>query len=185
MAAIPEHYQDDRMVALVRDPSNIFVYWDLENGGRRKLVEQLGREAVEKGKWVLRLTNLDNGAVGESPIGIEARNWYCGVKPGCRYQAEIGLVDAGGQFYRALSSGPVKMPPLSYSHLYDKQWMILEEDYLKLLALGWQGFVGSSSSSGFLPASTAETAWITVVPESEATQSAPTSPGVPEYKGRK
>jgi len=181
---LPAHYRDDRMVALVRDPSNLFIYWDLEDGGRANLAARLGQEALERGQWTLRIVNLDTGAVSDIAIHLEARNWYASVMPGCTYEVSIGLVETDGEFHRLLGQGPVRTPPLSYSHLYDKQWMILEEDYLRLLALGWTGFLGSSATSGGWSAET-EAPWVTVVQESEPTDGAPTSPGVPQYKGRK
>ncbi len=184
MTEIPEHYGDDRLVALVRDPSNIFVYWDLENGGRAALETELGAEEVSHGRWMLRVTNLDTSAISDIAIQLDARNWYASVIPGCSYDVALGFVDRTGTFHKLLSQGPVRMPPLSYSHIYDKQWMILEEDYLRLLALGWSGFIGSSATSNTSPG-TSEAAWVTVVHESQPTESTPTSPGVPVYKGRK
>ncbi len=184
MAELPEHYGDDRMVALVRDPSNLFIYWDLEDGARRALEGELGAEALDRSAWVLRIVNLDTGGSRDIPIDLGARNWYVAVEAGCAYEVSLGLVDPDGAFHRVLAQGPVRTPPLSYSRFFDTQWMIPEEEYLKLLALGWTGFLGSSATSGFLPRET-DTPRTAEAGPPESDEPAPTSPGVPEYRGRR
>lgn len=170
------------MVALARDPTTIFVYWVPDEEKTAALRAAMG-ERAEEAQWILRLTQLELGAVSDVPVEFEARNWYVGVMAGSTYETELGLLDAAGDFYRLCAFGPVRMPPLSYSHLYDKQWMIREEDFLRLLSLAGSGPVGSSAFlADVVPVE--EVGWAAEAETPPETAPSPTSPGVPDYRGR-
>jgi hypothetical protein len=174
----------NRMTAMLRDPSTIFVYWNLGGEARDFLRKKVGEEAYRAALWMLRLTNLDTGRAQDVGVDPDAGNWYLKVDPDAMYETEIGL-KSGSQFFRALSAAPVRVPPESYSAVYDRDWMVLEEDYKRLMQLGWDGFAGSSLASFALDREEQE-AWVTAVRETESEDSEkPTSPGVPDYQGRK
>ncbi|MCX7935352.1 MAG: DUF4912 domain-containing protein [Planctomycetota bacterium] len=158
----------NRLVALVRDPSTFFIYWE---------VAPSSLPAAEK--WLLRLTNLATGATSEIAIQLDTGNWYVSALPGHVYEIELGWRNAQGEYRRFLAAGQRRLPPSTYSQLYDRQWLILEEDFITLLRLCWFGFGGSSE---LLPARPAPVA--TVVAPHE-TEPQPSSPGVPQYTGRR
>jgi len=158
----------NRLVAMVRDPSTFFIYWEVEPS-------TLPAAAA----WLLRLTDLSTAAVVEIEVQVESGNWYVSALPGRSYEIELGWRDDKGEYRRLLTAGQRRLPPQSFSHLYDRQWMILEEDFIKLLQLCWFGFSGSSElllSRASL--ATAEQAENEVAPQ-------PSSPGVPKYTGRR
>ena len=65
--AVPDTYGDDRLVAFVRDPHWIFVYWELDGEGLARLRDLLGADACEHAQWVLR---LDDGSRGVTEISL-------------------------------------------------------------------------------------------------------------------
>ncbi|MBN2711665.1 MAG: DUF4912 domain-containing protein [Planctomycetes bacterium] len=181
--ALPDDYGSDRFVALVRDPSTVFAYWNISKKLRMDLALRVGKVTLAKSEWVMRFTNLGTGAVSDTIIDPDACNWYVSVLSDCAYESELGVLLPSGRYQRVIAGNRVEVPPSTYSHLYDKQWMILKEDYLRLLALGWAGFIGSSFTVA--DDSGNEATWVTVLHEGEKDGAGPTSPGVPAYKGRK
>lgn len=184
MSELPEHYNQDRFAAIARDPSTVFVYWDLAGDAMSSLESRLSEDDLAASAWTIRLTDLDTGATSTIEIEPEARNWYLDVMPGRTYVVELGVIDPGKTFHRVFPATRLRTPDPSYSQEFDKQWMILEEDYLQLLALGWAGFLGSSNGL-HLPAEKEEPAFVTIQPEEDDGEAAPTSPGVPSYTERK
>jgi hypothetical protein len=144
MDGLPPHYQDDRLLALVRDPRTIFVYWELEGPASARARERLPEAERDEADWALRLTCLDTGATEVIGIDPSARNWYVGAEAGSTYEVELGLRHPASGFHRVLRCGPVRMPPEQYSSLYDRDWMVEEEEFLEILALAGAGPAGSS-----------------------------------------
>ncbi len=185
MSTLPEHYGDDRLVTLLRDPTTIFVYWELEGGARATLRDQLGEPATRQAFWILRVKSVETGAVADTSIDVDARNWYLSVLPDNTYEVQLGLKTATGEFHPALALVTAHTPPLSYSQLADRQWPILEEDYRRLLSLGWTGQTLGSSGVFAFSSQAEEAPWVTVEPDAPAEPSAPTSPGAPAYRERR
>jgi hypothetical protein len=77
------------------------------------------------------------------------------------------------------------MPPEQYSSLYDRDWMVEEEEFLEILALAGAGPAGSS---GLLLRKLLnreeDLAFATVTQEPSPSGNPGTSPGAPEYTRR-
>ncbi len=185
MDGLPPHYQDDRLLALVRDPKTIFVYWELQGPSSAKARERLPEPERDEADWALRLTCLDTGATELIGIDPDARNWYVGADSGCTYEVELGLRHPGSGFHRVLRCGPVRMPPEHYSPLYDRDWMVEEEEFLQILALAGAGPAGSSGQMlrALLP-SEQDLAFATITQTPTSDEAPGTSPGAPEYTRR-
>lgn len=135
-----------RLVALVRDPTTLFLYWEIGEEGYQSLAKKLGLPKVPHSSWRLLVEDLDYDHRWEHPISIEARNWYLSVSPDRRYILSLGARDALGHFHTLVSTSPLHTPSLSYSRSSDAAWPIPEDLFLRLLALGFFGFLGGSGS---------------------------------------
>jgi hypothetical protein len=132
---LPRHYGRDILVAMVRDPNWIFAYWELEGPSRQRIADEAGRDALTRGQWVLRIHNADADAPEDHPVILEAGNWYLRVPDDATLVLEIGLQTPDGEFIGVLKSNRVSTPRLGYSDEVDEEWMIVEEDFRKLLEL--------------------------------------------------
>ncbi|MHC4712068.1 MAG: DUF4912 domain-containing protein [Planctomycetota bacterium] len=127
---LPHEYGQDRITVMVRDPNWLYVYWDLSGGARDRLAS-----VAAGGAWVLRVHNLDEGTHEDIPVLLDGGNWYLPVASDTEYQIDIGVIDSEGNFHLAASSRRVKTPPMGISDLVDEQWMILEDEFRRLMDL--------------------------------------------------
>lgn len=110
---LPFGYGDGRLVALVRDPVTIFVYWDLSTQQVEQAFAGLG-----PARAVLRLWNARHGGgelVRETDVQLETRGWYLRDLPsGSELRVELWAVGERGA--RLLRAGrPVRLPPAAPS----------------------------------------------------------------------
>ncbi|MDH5541814.1 MAG: DUF4912 domain-containing protein [Nitrospinota bacterium] len=150
---LPDRYQDNRIVLLVRDPFWLYTFWDINP-------DEPGRIASEKGvdlryaRTVLRVYDVTNiiftGGNAHSFYDIDVGSingtWYLNVKhDDCSYLVEIGLLDPQGYFYPMARSNGVTTPRASASSRMDEQWMIADEEFWRIYGLsGGFSTVGSS-----------------------------------------
>jgi hypothetical protein len=141
---LPWQYGQDKVFAMVRDPNWLYVYWDLSGGAR----ERVSRKAPS-GVWVLRVHNLSAGTFDDVPILIEGGNWYLPVAADTEYRVDIGIVGPDGAFHLAASSRRIKTPRMGISELVDEEWLILEDEFQRLMEMS-DGFALRFSGSRFL-----------------------------------
>jgi len=96
------------MVLLARDPTWLYVYWDLTAEQHRKVWKE--------SNVVLRIVELRDGhflrEVKQISLTHGARSWYFQIDLTHRvYQAELGVIDAQGKFQCVVASNPSTMPP--------------------------------------------------------------------------
>lgn len=119
---IPETYGVDRLVLLPRDPYWLYVYWEVTpalDGHFRALYG----DAWDVGRTVLRLTDLETGAISDTELTFFTDNWYLNVAGADRtYRAELGRILPGGQFAAMVSSNTVRTPRDSVSSVIDPRW---------------------------------------------------------------
>jgi len=123
LGELPQGYADGRLVSLVRDPTTLFVYWDL---GQQQIEQAFG--GLDASRAVLRLWNARSSAaelVREADISLDARGWYLRDLPGgVEVRVELWAVgDRGSRMLRA--ARPVRLPPAAPSD-------VLEELYVNL-----------------------------------------------------
>ncbi|WP_041313663.1 DUF4912 domain-containing protein [Heliomicrobium modesticaldum] len=113
VTSLPERYGEDYIGVLVRDPYHIFIYWELTENMRKRVLHNWG--LGEDTPCRLRIEREDGGRwetvyVAELPPGAES--WYVnGVTPGEVYRAQIGLNASEGQFVVILASAAIHLPP--------------------------------------------------------------------------
>ncbi len=153
-----ERYGDNRIVALVRDPFTLHVYWELTGEAVESARASLGVDWSEV-SWVLRVYEVtgvefsgDNArAIFEYPIDPAIGGRYVDVEsPDAEYVAAIGLRDKGGRFSPLVFSNRVRTPRLAPSENADVEWAAPDELFQELYGLSvGEGFDGSSGSGGF------------------------------------
>ncbi len=143
---IPETYNETKMVALVRDPEWVFVYWDISSDTREKLNIPKGRHHKDFAIRVFDITGVNddvNSAHSWYDVGINdyAISWYIKTpEPGRSYIFEIGVYSDEGIFQTIARSNAIKMPPVGISAHHDtsdsEEWMnITEENFMELIRL--------------------------------------------------
>lgn len=107
-AAVPAHYGDDRLLLLARDPTCLFVDWDLAPGRRRmdlhaivRVYDASGIEFEQEEKVWHRDVEVTSDA-GSAYVHVE--------RPATRYVAEIGLLRDDGAFFVLTRSNVVWTP---------------------------------------------------------------------------
>ncbi|MBS2024588.1 MAG: DUF4912 domain-containing protein [Deltaproteobacteria bacterium] len=105
LGELPSGYGDGRLVALVRDPSTLFVYWDLSQHQLEQSFLGLGQARA-----ILKLLSLRGELVREQEIQLEARGWYIRQLPqAAELKIELwALGEKGARLLRA--SRPLRLP---------------------------------------------------------------------------
>lgn len=108
--ALPYRYGEDVVVALVRDPWWIFVYWELDAATREGARERAGQGAT----FVLRVleSGEDGALLEEVPVPeITCGDWYVQVHaPRLSVRAVMGYLAIDGTFHSVFASADTPMP---------------------------------------------------------------------------
>jgi uncharacterized protein len=152
---LPDTYGDTLIVLLPRDPQWIFAYWEISDGTKEDLKKKYGGNIFQKSKPAIRVydvTNVNfNGNNANRSFDIfvtpEAKNWYIYVgMPKRNYCADLGLLVDDGVFITLARSNVVATPAGGISDIYDEQWMLVKEDFEKLMKLSGIDKIGASSA---------------------------------------
>ncbi|MFL5421590.1 MAG: DUF4912 domain-containing protein [Myxococcales bacterium] len=121
LGELPWFYGDGRLVCLVRDPTTIYVYWDLSQQQIEQAFGGLGSARAS-----LRIFNASRGdMVRTVEVHLEARGWYVRELPSA-LELRVELWAEGEKGARLLRAArPVRLPPAQPSD-------ILEEFYATL-----------------------------------------------------
>lgn len=152
---LPSGYGKDRIVAMVRDPWWVVVYWEITPQRDNAVRVEMQSRGKNFDKTVLRIyditgvSNFDGtnaNSYFDIPLKDLARNWYVDVSaPNRRWCVEIGFVSREGDFYTLARSNIVKTPRFGMSDILDEAWMLSEEDYWWLFGVSGGFGVGKSS----------------------------------------
>ena len=111
-AELPEHYNETRIVLLVRDPAWAFAYWEIGSG----TFEDLGEDEDEALDLVLRVSGSEDPALErpdqfDIPVQATDRNWYITLpKPETYYRIDLIARDGDSETVLA-SSNTILVPP--------------------------------------------------------------------------
>ncbi|PKM92968.1 MAG: hypothetical protein CVU80_00595 [Elusimicrobia bacterium HGW-Elusimicrobia-4] len=152
---IPARYNEDILVILPRDPHWIFAYWDISDKTSSRLKKKYGRDILEKSNFVLRVHDITgfkkfpgnkSRKFKEMSVNFNARNWYINVEDSSRtYCIQLGIKTKDGKFIPILLSNTIILPSGRISDTPGEQWMLVYEDYEKLLKLSGIDKVGVGS----------------------------------------
>jgi len=121
LGELPWTYGDGRLVALIRDPQTIYVYWDLSQQQIEQAFGGLGTARASLKVWNVRGSDL----LREVEVHLESRGWYLRELPSAlELRVELwALGDRGARMLRA--ARPVKLPPAQPSDVLDEVYATL------------------------------------------------------------
>ncbi len=128
---LPEHYSEDKLVAMVRDPYCIFLYWDLEGtrGYEARSFSKL--EGRPEDNWALKVISPSDQTNYFVPVQHWVRNWYIQVTPAKRYYFELGYFESNGDFTVVITSREVETPRACPSDDISQAWAHFFKDFLR------------------------------------------------------
>lgn len=106
---LPPGYGVDEAVALVKDPYQLYVYWEFGGPGEAALAARIGPRFAAT-RRALRVHDLDAGALHQWWVDERHDHWWVEAQPGHRYVAEIGRAGPGGTWYPLARSPEVTTP---------------------------------------------------------------------------
>lgn len=118
---------------MVRDPSWLFVYWNIPETLLKKLSEEAGCDVSQK-TWIMRLMRLENASVHDIAISVEADNWYVPVEPISTYESSIGYFNDDSEYIRVIRGNKVSTPKMGVSRIVDPDWKVPEDIFYKLIS---------------------------------------------------
>lgn len=150
---LPDSYGITRLQALPRDPYWAFVYWEISETTRNRLLNEEGEWVFDTTMPILKVIGETQEVVQEVPVLLDARSWYICLPPSGRYAFDLGLKHQDGRFLSLMQSNWILLPPAEPSHLTgDEEWAIIEEKYEQLLKIsGGMEMAGRGGSAEAVP----------------------------------
>ena len=148
---LPGGYNEDKIVAQVRDPWWIHTYWEVRHDTVERIKSRLGGH-FNGAKAILRVydisfINFDGTNAHhyfDIEISFEAKSWYVDIgEAGRSWCIDIGFRLADGNFILIARSNAVTTPLDGPSWLTDEEWMIPDDKFARLYGMGF-GFGPSS-----------------------------------------
>lgn len=127
---LPAGYGKDRIVAMVRDPYWLHMYWELSHPSIQRAEAALGQD-WHTARPILRVvdvsaadtTSTSEAIVKDIDIHGGCQNWYVEVpQPPRSYRVDIGYVSRRGQFFVLARSNVVTTPKAGASDTLDENW---------------------------------------------------------------
>ena len=158
-SCLPDHYAENKLVLLVRDPWWLFAYWEVTPEREAAVMDQIIRQGFSREKTILRVYDLTAAAGSfQNFFDIEVQstngNWRIDAgSPDHEWVAELGIKTRDGRFFMLVRSNAVRTPPFGISEVIDQEWILPDGIYQKLLGMtgsfDWAGASGRIFSSGF------------------------------------
>ncbi|MFO0945290.1 MAG: DUF4912 domain-containing protein [Planctomycetota bacterium] len=133
----------DRIVAMVRDPFWLHIYWELTQAALQRTEAALGQDWYAA-KPILRLldvsaedtTSSSELAVRDVEIHGGVNNWYIDVpNPPRSFRVDIGYLTSRGRFFVLARSNVVTTPKPGASDHIDTHWQGVQEDSDRIYAM--------------------------------------------------
>ena len=147
---LPSEYGEDRIMLMARDPYMAYSYWEATPGRIEKEKAWFGWDS----KLCVRIYDVTGvgsfdgtNASGyfDQEVYERVGNWYFDLgRPTHSFCADIGLLSPGGRFLTLARSNYITMPRDGVSDVLDEEWMLVDEEFMKLY--GVPGKVGGLSS---------------------------------------
>ncbi|MCC2686304.1 MAG: hypothetical protein K0R75_3203 [Paenibacillaceae bacterium] len=116
-STLPETYDRDTLHMIARDPSTLYLYWELSAGKKRMAESHFERQWDELPKRIrlydatrVQFNGTNARKIWEWPIARGAFCYFHHADPARRYVADLGVAGAGGQFLPMVRSNPVETP---------------------------------------------------------------------------
>jgi hypothetical protein len=141
---LPHEYGGERMAILARDPFMAFSYWELPQARLEKEKAWFGWDS----KLCVRIYDVTgiqfNGtnaaAYYDQEVYERVGSWYFDLgRPNRSFCADLGLMAPDGRFLTIIRSSTVTMPRDGVSDVLDEEWMLVEEESMKLYGIPGMG----------------------------------------------
>ena len=131
---LPQSYNKDKLVLMVRDPFWGFAYWEVSDNTRNN-------NGLNDKNLVLRMYDITVSGNANSPdsyfdiqLNHEAGNWYIKFPaPNHSFIADYGYIGQDGNFVTILRSNAVTTPREDVSDQVDEEWMMTDDQFKKIL----------------------------------------------------
>ncbi|MGD8401633.1 MAG: DUF4912 domain-containing protein [Bacillota bacterium] len=149
---IPPHYNDTRMILMVRDPYWLYTYWNVNENTKSQIAA--GGRNFDQLQLILRVydvtdLNFDGSSSNyyfDINLNHYTNNWYINVTQSNRsFCVDLGYIAESGHFVTIVRSNIVTTPRDRVSDVIDEEWMIIEEDFRKIYRLASGAGLGASS----------------------------------------
>ncbi|MFZ5813967.1 MAG: DUF4912 domain-containing protein [Bacillota bacterium] len=108
---LPADYGEDAVVAIVRNPRSLYVYWERAGGGEERLRAMLGDAVYRTTIPCLRLFDVTTGGAFAVDLAEHDDHWFVhGLEPGHRYVVSFERRTEDGRYYLLALSSPVSLP---------------------------------------------------------------------------
>lgn len=153
---LPETYGETKIVALIRDPEWVFLYWDISEKTRNEYNIPKNKHHKTMAVRIYDVTGINfdgKNAISWYDIRVNdySISWYLRLpEPGRSYIIDLGVYSNEGIFQTIARSNSITMPPADISPHTDEEWMhITEETFMELFRLSGglspRDFVGSEN----------------------------------------
>jgi len=139
---LQERYGETKIALLPRDTRWIYAYWEIDKTRKEEVKRKRGEELFSRSSLTLRFYDVTdiifNGRNAHRQFDVkvdsEIGNWYFQVpESGRNYLSEIGLLTEKGEFIALARSNMVSLPKGKISEIGDEEWMIVKEEFEKLV----------------------------------------------------
>lgn len=117
---VPENYGQTMLVAIPKNPSWLFVYWEITSQSWQTIKKEFGENIFNNSKTILRLYEIESLAdpvplnFQDIEINLDAKNWYVTVPKECSlWKMELGFRLQNGRFIRIITSNLIQPPSVS------------------------------------------------------------------------
>lgn len=150
LETLPAEYGQEQISLLARDPDTVFGYWEVPQERIERERSRLGKDS----RLCIRIYDVTgvrfNGSNATSFIDQEVYerigSWYFHLKrPAHSFCADLGLRTPDGRFHTITRSGVIATPRGDVSDVVDEEWMLAEQELLKLYGVP-SGHPGGPSS---------------------------------------
>jgi len=145
----------DRIIAMVRDPYWLHVYWELSRSTLARAQAALGQDwhTARPILRVLDVTSEDTTSASERHVrDIEVHggvnNWYIDVaSPPRSFRVDIGYLARRGKFFVLARSNVVSTPKAGVSDVLDENWASVQEQFQKIYSQSGGNGNGSAGTN--------------------------------------
>jgi hypothetical protein len=137
---LSQGYGEERIVLMTRDPFVAYAYWEVAPARIERERAWFGWDA----KLCIRIYDITGiqfdgrNAIGyyDQEISEQIGGWYFDFgRPSHSFCADLGLITPEGRFLTFVRSNYVTMPRDGVSDVTDDEWMLLDEEYMKLYGI--------------------------------------------------
>jgi len=160
---LPQGYGDHILVALPRDPSSVYLFWEIDYSRLKREMRDLGISRENAG-WEFRAHLLDPNDPTHSlknfgtDLDVNQGAGYLNLSPpGNTFKVELKLIGPDGSFRSVLETDPFTLPADRPSSRMDENWIPSKhEAQYHYSGTGYLGPRPQAGSSGAKPAQKTE-----------------------------